>query len=81
MILRSLMDAWPRFHGCFEGWKATLFNGGLDSRAQDTYGTLLALANLLLGDDGMEAAGFHVEDPDFVGQNDRRNDGERSPGR
>ncbi|WP_141098408.1 hypothetical protein [Rhodoblastus acidophilus] len=81
MILRSLMDSWPKFPACLERWKATLFGGGLDSRAQDTYGTLLALANLLIGDAGMVAAGFDVEDHAFVGKmighmtsNDRQGD-------
>jgi hypothetical protein len=67
MILRSLMDSWPKFHGCFEGWKKTLFLGGLDSRAQDTYGTLLALAHLLLGDEAMDAAGLPMVDGQFLG--------------
>lgn len=56
MILRQLMDGWPTYQRTLSFWRDSLRAGGLDSRAQDTYGTLLAVAHLLLGDLGMADA-------------------------
>ncbi len=68
MLLRALMDAWPRFQGTFDDWRAVLRTAGLDGRAQDTYGVLLAVADLLLGHEAMEAAGLPVTDAGRLGR-------------
>lgn len=56
MILRSLMDRWDQWPTVLRGVKESLFEAGLDSRQQDTYGTLLAVARLLLGDQAFDEA-------------------------
>lgn len=68
MILRSLMDAWPRFDKTLQDWRQALFGAGLDSRAQDTYGTLLAVADLMLGHEALEEAGLPVTDAGRLGE-------------
>lgn len=67
MILRALMDAWHDFHRAFADWRTTLRGSQLDSRSQDTYGTLFAIAELLLGHDAMEAAGLGLDAPHLIG--------------
>ncbi|MCJ8143825.1 hypothetical protein MKI84_12950 [Ancylobacter sp. A5.8] len=56
-MLRRLMDRWGEWPELLAAYKAALFKGGHDTRGQDTYGTLLAAAHLLLGDEAMAAAG------------------------
>lgn len=68
MLLRQLMQAWPRFRPALDGWRRVLWGAGLDARAQDTYGTLLAVAELLLGPEAMEEAGLPVTDELRIGQ-------------
>jgi hypothetical protein len=67
MILRQLMDRWEDLDRTLTNWKDALREAGLDSRGQDTYGTLLALANLMLGDEAMEEAGLPITDPSRLG--------------
>ena len=67
MILRALMDAWPDFEHTLGDWKAILRGSGMDGRAQDTYGTLFALAELLLGTEAMEAIGLPVTEAQKLG--------------
>lgn len=55
-MLRRLMDRWAEWPALLQKYKAALFKGGHDTRGQDTYGTLLAAAHLLLGDDAMAEA-------------------------
>lgn len=62
MILRGLMDAWPRFDDVLRDTERELYEAGLDTRHQNTYGTLVAVARLMLGDEGIEAAGLSVAD-------------------
>lgn len=61
-ITRRLVDQWKNFEGMWQGYRDALKGGGHDSRGQDTYGTFLACAHLILGDEGMEEAGFQVDD-------------------
>lgn len=57
MLLRQVMDGWQRFDAeLLPEWKLALHDAGMDTRAQDTYGTLLAAAHLLVGDAAMESA-------------------------
>lgn len=63
MLLRQVMDGWPAFiapDGILERWRRRLSDPRLkfDSRAIDTYGTLLACADLLVGEAGMIDAGM-----------------------
>ncbi len=46
-ILRRLVDEWPRFHETWKAFKRELGRGGMDGRGQDTFGTLLACADLI----------------------------------
>lgn len=67
MLLRRLMDNWHRFPTAWEDYRAALRTGGHDSRGQDTYGTFLALADLLLGPEGLDEAGYPVDDLNWWG--------------
>lgn len=62
-ILRQLMDGWPRFAGILAEWRDELYSGGItDGRGLDTWGTLFALAELLVGKDGLERAGLPMSE-------------------
>ena len=67
VILRLLMDRWPELKPTLEGWRGTLRQAGFSDRAQMTYGTLLAMAELLLGPDVLAAHGVPVENADALG--------------
>lgn len=63
MLLRQIMDGWTEFRSrILPDWKRTLHLAGFDSRAMDTYGTLLAAAELLVGAEGLEALGLDTSD-------------------
>lgn len=51
MILAILMREWPRFYDTRAAYMAALGAGGHDARGQKTYGTLLAAADLILGEE------------------------------
>ncbi|MCB1492758.1 MAG: hypothetical protein KDJ77_13350 [Rhodobiaceae bacterium] len=70
MMLRQIMDGWSRFAGeLLPEWRRILHLAGLTARAQDTYGTLLAAAQLVLGDQAMEEAlGVSIDDPAGLGE-------------
>ena len=51
MLLATLLKEWPRFYTTRDIYMAALSAGGHDARGQKTYGTLLAAADLLLGED------------------------------
>lgn len=61
-IMRRLVDNWKFFEGTWQAYRDTLRDGGHDSRGQDTYGTFLACAHLMLGDEGIEAIGYRADD-------------------
>lgn len=64
MLLRQIMDSWHDFNGrILPRWRKLLHEAKFDARMIDTYGTLLAAAELLLTEQGMVAAGF----PDNLG--------------
>ena len=46
-ILRRLMEEWHRFPETWAAYRAELGRGGMDGRGQDTFGTLLACADLI----------------------------------
>ena len=62
MLLRVLMDNWHRFAACNEAYRDALRAGGHDGRGQDTFGGLLACADLLLGPELLEEFGLPVDD-------------------
>lgn len=68
MILRQLMDAWPEFPGVLADWENVIKGAGLSGRVQNTYGTLFAVAQLLLGPELMEEAGLPVTDAQRLGE-------------
>jgi hypothetical protein len=50
-LMRRLLDQWPRFGDTFAAYRGALRQyAGFDDRLQDTYGTLLACADLALND-------------------------------
>jgi hypothetical protein len=51
LFLRRLLDQWWRFDETFESYRHELAQVGHDARGQDTFGTLLACADLLLADE------------------------------
>ncbi|GLK72587.1 hypothetical protein KHC23_07690 [Ancylobacter dichloromethanicus] len=62
MVLRRLIDRWPAFEVTYQTYREALSRGGHDGRGQDTYGTLLACADLLLGDGLLEEMGMPTID-------------------
>lgn len=52
-ILRRLMDNWPRWNATLEAWRNFLGDCGHDGRGQDTFGTLMAAADLVIADDAI----------------------------
>lgn len=67
MLLRALMDAWPDFERAYGDWRSVLRGSGLDGRAQDTYGTLFAIAELMLGQAAMAELGLPIDDAQRLG--------------
>lgn len=47
-ILRRLLDEWHRFPETWDAFREELGAGGMDGRGQDTFGTLLACADMIL---------------------------------
>lgn len=68
MILRQIMDAWPTFDATLGTWQDALREAGFDQRAQSTYGTLLAVAAMLLGDEALESAGLPITETKRLGE-------------
>lgn len=62
MLVRRLMDEWPRFQATFDAYREVLRQGGHSGRGQDTFGTALACADLLLGPAALAQFGFPVDD-------------------
>lgn len=53
-IQRRLIDNWHRWNATRDAWRAFLASCGHDGRGQDTFGTLLAVADLVIADDAVE---------------------------
>lgn len=68
MLLRQVLDGWPRFNELLQTYWAVLHAQKLDSRAIDTYGTLMAAAELAVGQDALLDAGLPADDPEALGQ-------------
>ncbi len=66
-LLRQIMDGWEDFQlRILPKWRGMLHEVGLDARAIDTYGTLLAAAELLVGEQGLIDIGFPADDDDMI---------------
>lgn len=65
-ILRRLMINWPRWEITLEAHRVELKRMGHDSRGADTYGTLMALADMVLSDEGYLSADNRGSDAEFV---------------
>lgn len=61
-LLRQLLDNFQDFDRLFEHFRGVLREGGHDGRGQDTFGVLLACANLALGDELAEGLGVPFGD-------------------
>jgi hypothetical protein len=69
MLLRQVMDGWATFQSTgLQYWWDELQRQKLDSRAIDTYGTLLAAAEMLVGPQALEDIGLPVAEPGRLGQ-------------
>ena len=66
-MLRCLMDQCPHFERMLRDWRESLRLGGLNARHQDTYGTALTVAQMLLGAEGVEAAGLPIDNQAALG--------------
>ncbi|SFT67015.1 hypothetical protein SAMN05444141_102661 [Pseudovibrio denitrificans] len=67
-LLRRLVNGWPQFSKLYEEYRTALREGGHDSRGQDTYGTFLTCAHLMLGDDWLEENDYPMENLSDWGQ-------------
>ena len=66
-LLRQVMDGWEDFQRhILPKWRVVLHDVGLDARAIDTYGTLLAAAELLVGVEGLTDIGFPAGEPEKI---------------
>lgn len=64
MMLRQVIDGWQDFaERLLPGYWTMLSEQGLDSRAIDTFGTLLAAAELLVGPEALADLGLDVTEP------------------
>lgn len=60
-LLRRIADNIGKFPAIYEQYRTVLRASGHDSRGQNTFGTFLAAAHMLLGDEGMDALGLPYE--------------------
>ncbi len=68
MLLRQVMDGWTDFSvRLLPKWKVALVRAGLSDRLADTYGTLLAAAELAIGPEALREAGLPVYDEEALG--------------
>jgi hypothetical protein len=58
-VLRRLVDNWHRWPATYAAWREFLASCGHDGRGQDTFGTLMAVADLVIADDA-EALGLEL---------------------
>lgn len=69
MMLRQIMDGWQDFRDrIMPNYAASLGEQGLSARAIDTFGTLLAAAELLVGTAALEEVGLPVTEHVRVGE-------------
>jgi hypothetical protein len=61
-LLRILADKWKDLQYRLDDYSNILREAGHDSRGQKTFGTFLAVAHTMLGDEGLQALGLPYED-------------------
>jgi hypothetical protein len=66
MLLFRLMAEWKRWPATYEAYRAALAAGGHSGRGQDTYGTLLAMADMLLGPELAAELGVPMVDDEIA---------------
>lgn len=66
-LLRRVADHFAEFERLLDAYKDVLYENKHSSRGQATFGTFLAAAHLLLGDEGMEACSLPWEKLDHWG--------------
>jgi hypothetical protein len=64
-ILKRLIDHWHEFDEVFKFYAEALHRGGHEQRGQDTYGTMLTCAHLMLGPEGIEEVAPKFRQPQF----------------
>ncbi|MEM7067935.1 MAG: hypothetical protein AAF478_03550 [Pseudomonadota bacterium] len=68
-LLRQIMDGWKRYQNeILPDWMDQLSAAGFNQRQIDTYGTLLAAAELLVGPEKLEEIGLPVTDGVALGE-------------
>lgn len=67
-LLRRIADGFSDFPRLYEAYRTVLRANGHNSRGQNTFGTFLAAAHLLLGDAGMEACKLPWENLEWWGE-------------
>ncbi|MCI5075657.1 hypothetical protein [Oricola sp.] len=50
-LIRRVWDEWHRWPAVYQGWREFLAGCGHDGRGQDTFGTLMAAADIAIGED------------------------------
>jgi len=69
MILRQIMQGWKKFtDDILPDWQRILHKAGFNQRAIDTYATLLAAAELVVGKNVLDDMGLPIDEPDRLGQ-------------
>merc|ERR1712078_195080 len=69
MLLRQIMDGWQEFRTrILPDWRKTLHLAGFDARAIDTYGTLLAAAEMLVGPEVLKDLGLEVSNQEALAE-------------
>lgn len=58
MLLRQVLDGWQDYQLLLERWYRILHKAGFSARARETYGGLLAAAELAVGEVGLLVHGF-----------------------
>jgi len=53
-IIRRIIDNWPRWHATYTAWREFLASCGHDGRGQDTFGMLMAAADMVIDVDAIE---------------------------
>ncbi|WP_022729763.1 hypothetical protein [Fodinicurvata sediminis] len=81
-LKRRLLDGWPRFEETLEAYRAQLTSGGHGARGSDQFGTLLAVADLMLHDhlpagDELAVWSERLSAADIAEQDDAARDHER----
>jgi hypothetical protein len=65
-ILRRVIDQWPRFRETWAAFRQELGRGGHDGRGQDTFGTLLTIADMIEYDGWDDTRLRYPSDGDMV---------------